>query len=95
MLIWCNIQLIIYPLLQVVDPLDKQKNEEESIDVIIANTRLEQLLSLPTSKYVFSSMASKPISICWIRTGSQPYYKTMYSIVLHTISVDIKNHIKF
>ena len=81
MLIWCNIQLMIYPLLQVVDPLDKQKNEEESIDVIIANTRLEQLLSLPTSKYVFSSMASKSVSIRWIRTGSQPYYNTMYSIV--------------
>jgi hypothetical protein len=38
-------------VVQVVDPLDKEKNEEESIEVIIANTRLEQLLSLPTHKY--------------------------------------------
>ena len=26
-------------------------------------------------------MASKPINICWIRTGSEPYWKIMYSII--------------
>ena len=35
---------------------------------------------------VFFRMASKPIKIRWIRTGSHPYLKIMYSIVLQTIS---------
>ena len=35
---------------------------------------------------VVSSMASKPINIRWIITGSQLYGKIMYSIVLQTIS---------
>ena len=35
--------------------------------------------------FYISSMASKPINIRWITTGSQPYYKTMYSIVLEII----------
>ncbi len=30
-----------------------------------------------------SSMTSEPITICWIRTGSQPDWKIMYRIVLH------------
>ena len=34
---------------------------------------------------IFSSMASKPINICWIRTGSQTHGNIMYSTVLHTI----------
>ena len=32
--------------------------------------------------FYISSVASKPINIRWITTSSQPYYKTMYSIVL-------------
>ena len=35
--------------------------------------------------FYFSCMATKPINIRWIRTGSQPYWKTMYSLVLQTI----------
>ena len=34
----------------------------------------------------YSSMASKPSNIRWIRTGSQPYWKIINSIVLQTIS---------
>ena len=30
-------------------------------------------------------MASKPINIHWIRSGSKPYLKIMYCIVLHSI----------
>ncbi len=33
----------------------------------------------------YCSMASKQINIRWIATGSQPYCKIMYSIVLQTI----------
>ncbi len=33
----------------------------------------------------FNSMASKPIIIRWIRTGSQPDWKFMYSIELQTV----------
>ena len=42
----------------------------------------------------FSSMASKPIDIRWITTGSQPYWIIMYSIVLLTIFHEYfnKNH---
>ena len=29
----------------------------------------------------FSSMASKPINICWIRTGSKPYKEITYRII--------------
>ena len=32
---------------------------------------------------IFSSIASKLINICWIRTSSQPYWKFMCSITLH------------
>ncbi len=41
-----------------------------------------------------SSMASKPITIRWIRTGSQPDRKVMYSIELQTIFYEYlnKNH---
>ena len=39
----------------------------------------------------FSSMASKPIDIRWTRTGSQPYWKIMYSIVLQIISHKYKD----
>ena len=35
-------------------------------------------------------MASKQINIRWIKTGSQPYSKIMYSIVLQTIFTNIK-----
>ena len=38
-------------------------------------------------------MASKPITICWIRTGSQPDGKIMYSIELYTISYEYQNKI--
>ena len=34
---------------------------------------------------LYHSMASKPINIRWIRTGSQPYCKILYNIVLQTI----------
>ncbi len=37
-----------------------------------------------------SSMASKPITIRWIRTGSQPDWKIMYSIELHQTNIKIK-----
>ncbi len=36
-------------------------------------------------------MASKPITIRWIRTGSQPDWKVMYSIELQTIFYEYKN----
>ena len=32
-----------------------------------------------------SSIASNPIDIRWIRTGSLPYWEIMYSIVLKTV----------
>ena len=41
---------------------------------------------------VFYSMASKPINIRWIRTGSQSNLKIMYNIVLQTIFHENKNH---
>ncbi len=43
---------------------------------------------------MFSSMASKPITIRWIRTGSQPYWKIMYSIVLQIVfhETSYQNH---
>jgi len=34
---------------------------------------------------MFSIMAFKPINIHWIRTGSQPYGKIMYSIVVYSV----------
>ena len=37
-----------------------------------------------------NSMVSKPISIRWIRIGSQPYYKIMYIIELQKFSTNIK-----
>ena len=36
----------------------------------------------------YSSMASKPIDIHWIRTGYQSYRKVMYSIELQTMSTN-------
>ena len=36
-------------------------------------------------RIVIYSPDSKPINICWIRTGSQPYWHIMYSIVLQTV----------
>ena len=30
-------------------------------------------------------MASKPIDILWVKIGSQPYLKIMYSIVLYPV----------
>ena len=36
-------------------------------------------------------MASKPINIGWIRTGSQSYGKITYSIILQTIFDEYKN----
>ena len=39
----------------------------------------------------FYSMALKPINIRWIRTGSQQYFKIMYSIVLQTIFIVSEN----
>ena len=36
-------------------------------------------------------MASKPITIRWIRTGSKPDWKIMYSIELHTIFYEYQN----
>ena len=41
-----------------------------------------------------SGMASKLIYIRWVRTGSQPYLKIMYSIVLQTIYTIIKKIIE-
>ena len=39
----------------------------------------------------FSSSASQPIHIHWIRNGSQPYWKIMYSFLLQTIFQEYKN----
>ncbi len=36
-------------------------------------------------------MASKPITICWIRTGSQPDLKIIYSTELQTIFYEYQN----
>ena len=38
-----------------------------------------------------SSMASKPITIRWIKIGSQPDWKIMYSIELQTIFYEYQN----
>ena len=38
----------------------------------------------------FSSIASKPLNIWWIRTDSKPYLKIMHSIELQTIFKNIK-----
>ena len=38
----------------------------------------------------YSSMASKPINICWIGTGPHPYRKIMYSIILQIIFTNIE-----
>ncbi len=38
----------------------------------------------------FSSMASEPIFIHWINTGSQPDWKIVYSIELQTIFYEKK-----
>ncbi len=40
---------------------------------------------------LFSSMASKPINIQWIRPGSQPYLKIMYHIVLYPVFYEYEN----
>ncbi len=56
------------------------------------------VLNLCSSKYLvgldegifISSMASKPINIPWIRNGSQPYWKIMYSIVLYPVFYEYK-----
>ncbi len=40
---------------------------------------------------LFSSMASKPITIRWIRTGSKTDWKIMYSIELQTIFYEYQN----
>ena len=40
-----------------------------------------------------SSIASKPINICWIRTGSQAYCKIMYSILLYLVFYEYKKNI--
>ena len=44
---------------------------------------------------LFSSMASKLFNIRWIRTGSMPYLKTMYSIVLCPVFYEYKKKYSF
>ena len=39
---------------------------------------------------IISCIASKPIYIRWIRTGSQPYGKIMSSIVLYKVFFEYK-----
>ena len=50
--------------------------------IILMTVMLFLLLAI--CKLLFS-MASKPINIRWIRTGSRPYWKIICSIVLQTI----------
>ena len=59
----------------------------------ICQIEMTTMLILTCVKIYFFSMASKPINICSIRTGCQPYWKITYSIVLQTIfhsSIQIK-----
>ena len=46
----------------------------------------------PPPRYnYYSSGASKPINIRWIRTGSQPLLKIMLSIVSYPVFYEYKN----
>ena len=51
-----------------------------------ANKEREDLMvDLKEKVICFSSLASKPINIQWIRFGFQPYLKILYSIEVQTI----------
>ena len=43
--------------------------------------------NIQIGKSHISSMSSKPIDIRWIRNGSKPHWKIMYSIELQTIKL--------
>ena len=59
--------------------------------IFFSRTQNKFLTSLLEKSKYFSSMASKLIKICWIRTDSQPCWKITYSIVLQTIFHKQKN----
>ena len=62
--------MILYIYISEVDPHLAQEQEQAKLT--------------PKGNY-YSSMASKPINIRWIRVGSLPCEKNVYSIVLKTI----------
>ena len=53
--------------------------------VFFINNNQFLILHASSKKIFLSRMASKPINIRLIRTGSQPYQKIMYSIELQII----------
>ena len=59
----------------------KQNVGEKNIWKIMLHS-ISEIFSLVTSKHnIYSSMASKPINIRWIRTGFRQY-RIMYSTIL-------------
>ena len=74
------------------------EEESVSLDAPVTTLDIPQERNYPVSinsvlfnlsKWL-SSTASKPVNIRWIWTGSQPYWKIMYSIVLQAISTNMK-----
>ena len=76
MKIRCNIQVISYPFLYMYN-------------VYIVHPGKQIVLYLG---HFFSTMASKPIYIRWIRTGSEPYRKIMFIIILQTINTSLVSY---
>ena len=60
--------------------LEPQYNQILSdLSLVLANE------TAPQVNISISSIGSKQINIGWIRTGSQPFWKIMYSIVLYPV----------